>query len=433
MQALILVMWPLELLNLAFPSAPLAQLLAAGLAIFVAVAFLTGRWQIRVLVLVLAAVTAGFCAVFDSWQVIPRGIEKTLIFVAFLSTIVMLRATAEQRPEIAAARSLFTSLEQDRRRGGVLIGSHFLGAVLIVGIFAVLAPILGRDAPESERRDIALTAIRGMSFAVLWSPFFLGMAVASHYLPAVRLWQIMPMGLAFAALGLLIAYFMFSRTGGLAMLGQSLASLWPIMPPVAVAALLVVLLTAVTPLSTLYALVFGMPVLCVVTLLVMGTDRLKDSARMTVEGLGRLGPELCVMTLAVTLGAVLEDALGRTEILAWLKGLHLAPLATIAVMTGGMTLAGLAAIHPIVTGTIMMVLFTSFPTGVADLVLMESMLFGWSLGTMSSISSVSIATGSAMFGVAPETLVVKENLILIVVFGTASVFILGGINRVLAG
>ena len=88
---------------------------------------------------------------------------------------------------------------------------------------------------------------------------------------------------------------------------------------------------------------------------------------------------------------------GRFSNLAWLQELRLAPLATIAVMTGGMTLAGLAAIHPIVTGTIMMVLFNSFPTGVADLVLMESMLFGWALGTMSSLSSVSIATGSAIF------------------------------------
>ncbi len=433
MQALIVLMWPLELFNLALPSPPLSQLLAAGLAIYVGAAFIRGRWQTRVLVLVLASVIAGFCAAFDSWHAIPRGIEKTLIFVAFLSTIVLLRATAEQRHEIAAARALFTSLDRNRRRGGVLIGSHLLGSVLIVGVFAVLAPILGRDAPENERRDIALTAIRGMSFAVLWSPFFVAMAVASHYLPAVRLWQIMPMGMVFAAFGLLIAWFMFSRTGGLTALGQSLASLWPIMPPVAVAALLVVLLTAVTPLTTLYALVFGMPVLCVITLLAMGRGRLTQSARATAEGLGRLGPELCVLVLAVTLGAVLEDAMARTNILAWLQELRLAPLATIAVMTGGMTLAGLAAIHPIVTGTIMMVLFTSFPTGVADLVLMESMLFGWALGTMSSLASVSIATGSAMFGVAPETLVVKENLILIVVFGTASVFILGGINRLLVG
>ncbi len=208
LQALIVLMWPLELLNMAFPSAPLTRLLAAGLAVFVAAAFVMGRWQTRALVLALAAVTAGFCAAFDSWHVIPRGFEKTLIFVAFMSTIVMLRATAEQRREIATARSLFTSLDHSRRRGGVLIGSHFLGAVLIVGIFAVLAPILDRDATENKRRDVALTAIRGMSFAVLWSPFFVGMAVASHYLPAVRLWQIMPMGLAFAAFGLLIAYFM---------------------------------------------------------------------------------------------------------------------------------------------------------------------------------------------------------------------------------
>lgn len=432
-QFLIAALWPLQLLNLAAPLEPLAWALIAGLALYAVISFLRGRWQMRLLSIALGTVTVGICAWFDSWRMIPAGIEKTLIFVAFLCTIVLLRATADQRSEIAAARAMFTALDRNQRGGGVLIGSHVLGSVLIVGVFAVLAPILGRDAPEDERRTVALSAIRGMSLAVLWSPFFVGMAVASHYLPSVRLWQIMPLGLGFAALGLLIAYFMFNRAGGPGSLWRSLASLGPILPPVAVAALVVAVLTAVTPLTTLYALVFGMPVLCIAVLLATGPGKLGAGARGLASGIGHLGPEICLLTLAVTLGVVLEDALGRTAILAWLIGLQLAPLAIIAVMIGGMVLAGLAAIHPIVTGSIFLVLFTSFQTGVADLVLMQAMLFGWALGTMNSLASVSIATGSAMFGIAPERLVVRGNLILIVVFGAVSVFILGAINRLLVG
>ncbi len=176
-----------------------------------------------------------------------------------------------------------------------------------------------------------------------------------------------------------------------------------------------------------------MPVLCVASLLAAGRDRLIAGIRGAGAGLGHLGSEICLLTLAVTLGLVLENALAQTDLLVWLKGLHLAPRSIIAVMMGAMVLAGLAAIHPIVTGTVLLVLFTSFPTGVADLVLMESMLFGWGMGTLISLSSVTVATGSAMFAIAPERLVVKQNMMLIVVFGAASVFILDAINRLLTG
>lgn len=432
-QFLLTAMWPLELVYLANPWQPLKWVLIAGLALYVSAAFIRGRWQTRILVLILAAFTAGICAAYGNWRLIPAGIEKTLIFIAFMSTIVLLRATAEQRPEIPAARAVFTALKEGERGGGVLIGAHLMGSVLIVGVFAVLAPILGKDAPEAERRNVALAAVRGMCLSVLWSPFFVAMAVASNLLPSVRLWQIMPVGLGFAVLGLSIAYVMCDRAGGLRILWRSFTSLKPILPPVAVAALLVVLLTAVTPLSTLYALVFAMPLLCAATLLAMGGSRFTNAVRDTANGLGNLGAELCLLTVAVTLGVVLEDALGKTEILAWLEGLQLAPLSVIAVVVGGMTLAGLLVIHPIVTGTILLILFTSIPTGVADLVLMEAMLFGWGLGTMISLGSVSIITGAAMFGVPPERLVAKENMMLVVVFGTPSVFILDGINRLLVG
>ena len=432
-RTILTVLWPLVLVNMTVPSTPLTWFLVAGLAVYVIVAFVRGRWQMRLVAIGLSAAIVGICTMFGSWATIPAGVEKGLIFVAFLSTIVLLRATAEQRPEIVAARALFTSLDKDRRGGGVLIGTHLLGAVLIVGVFALLAPILGRDAPEEERKDVALSTMRGMSLAVLWSPFFVATAVASQYLPEVRLWQILPMGLCFAVLGLLIAYVMFNRAGGIANLWQSLISLRPILPPVMVAALLVVLLTALTPLTTLHALVFGMPVLCVASLLAAGRDRLIAGIRGAGAGLGHLGPEICLLTLAVTLGLVLENALAETDLLVWLKGLDLAPRSIIAVMMGAMVLAGLAAIHPIVTGTVLLVLFTSFPTGVADLVLMESMLFGWGMGTLISLSSVTVATGSAMFAIAPERLVVKENMMLIVVFGAASVFILDAINRLLTG
>jgi hypothetical protein len=433
LRPVVAAMWALEIFHLALPNPLTRATLMAGLGLIVAMVLLRARWQTRLLSATLFAAIAALCTIYDVWHAVPAGVEKAFVFIAFLSTIALLHATADQRPEIAAARTLFTALPRQRRGGGVLVGAHVLGSVLIVGVIALMAPILGRDAPEDERLNVLVATMRGLCLAVLWSPFFVGMGVASHHVPSVRLWQIMPLGLGFAALGLITAYLMFDRAGGLGGLWRSLASLAPILPPVGLAALSIVLITAVTPLSTLHALVFSMPVLCIAALAFMGRDKLAAAVKATYGGLGGMGPELCILTLAVTLGVVVQAALSQTEILAWLQGLQLGPLAVIAVMIGGMTAAGLLAIHPIVTGTVLLVLFTSIPTGVADVVLMEAMLFGWALGTLISLSSVTIATGSAIFSIPPERLITKGNIMFSVVFGTLSVFILGWLNTYLAG
>jgi hypothetical protein len=426
-------LWAFELTGFAVSFEWLRWLTAAGLVVFVAYALIAGRWQIRLVALILGLCIAALCVAFGGWDAIWHGVQRATIFVPFLCTIVLLRACAEQRPEIAAAREMFTSLDRRRRGGGILIGAHILGSVLIVGAFALLAPILGRDAAESERRQVALAAMRGMCLAVLWSPFFVAMGFTSSYLPAVELWQIMPVGLLLAAIGILVAYLIFDREAGLGSLARVLRSLAPVMPSVAVAALTVALLTGLTRLTTVEALIIGMPVLCLPVLAAMGGGALKTAMRTTREGLGNLGPELCLMTFAMTLGVVLETTLPQTGVLPWLRGLALSPPAVIGVVAGGITLAAFLTIHPIVSGTVLLVLFTSFPTGVADLVLMQCVLVGWSLGTMISVSSVSVATSSAMFRTAPEKLVTRGNIGLAVVLVTLSVVILSGLNHVLNG
>ena len=430
---LIASLWLIVLIGFALPLDVLRWLATAGLAVLVVLALIAGRWQIRLVSSILGLCIVALCVAFGGWSTVPHGVARATIFVPFLATIVLLRASAEQRPEIAAAREMFTSLDRSRRGGGILVGAHILGSVLMVGVFALLAPILGEAVPEVERRQVALAAMRGMCLAALWSPFFVAMGFTNSYLPAVELWQIMPVGLLLAATGILTAYLMFDRGGGLASLRRVLHSLAPVMPPVAVAALTVALLTGLTPLTTIESLIIGMPLLCLPVLAAMGGGRLKAALRATRDGLGYLGPELCLMTFAMTLGVVLEAALPETGLLAWLRTLALAPPAVIAVVAGGMTLAAFLTVHPIVSGTVLLVLFTSFPTGVADLVLMESVLVGWALGTMISVSSVSVATSSAMFRTAPEKMVSTGNIGLVVVLVTLSVVILSGLNHLLAG
>ena len=180
-------LWLLAVVNIFAPAPNLVWALKALLAGFVVLSLPKIAGHSRILLAVLAAITLALAAIYGEWGAILDGVARAAIFPAFLATIVLLRATADQRPEIESARQMFGALDPDRRDSGVVIGTHLIGAVLQVGVFAILAPILGRDASDDERREVFTSAIRGMSMVPFWSPFIVGMAVASQYLPAVPL------------------------------------------------------------------------------------------------------------------------------------------------------------------------------------------------------------------------------------------------------
>ena len=431
LEAYLALLWALELVHLAAPVAALTEVLSLGLAVYVAAALVGLRWQTLVLCLALATATAGLCLWFGVWTALSAGLERSLIFAAFMPTIVALRATAEERPEIASARALYGALTPAQRGAGLLFAAHVMGSVLSVGIFAVLAPIVGGDDRQAQRLRTIGVILRGMCSASMWSPFFVGMGLVSHYLPAVPLWQIVTLGLALAMCGLGLSWLMFERGGGTAGLRRSLSSLAPVVPAVAVAALVVVATTAWTPLSTLQALVVAMPPLCIVSLALAGRARLGAAVRATRGDLAKVRGEICILTLAVVLGTVLEAALAEGDLAARLAGLSLAPISILALTVGGMCVAGLLGLHPIVSASVLLVVLAKMHTGIADLVLMQAVLIGWGLGAMISISGIAIAIASALFAVPPEKAVRGENILFVVAFTTPAILVLAALNGVM--
>ncbi len=421
-------LWLITLAHILFPALPLSAPMMVLLVAFVALAVPRLAPHSVILCAVLSAAIAGLGLAYGKWDAILTGLTRSAIFPAFLATIVLLRATAEQRPEIASARALFGALDLKRRDSGVVVGGLLIGSILQVGVFAILAPILGRDAPAKERRDVFTTAVRGMSMVPFWSPFIVGMAVASQYLPLVPLWQIMSLGLCMTAVGILVSLVGFDRHGSLGALWRSLKSFTPIAIPVIVAALVVVGTTSAFGLSTLRALVISLPLFCLAGVLQVRADAVWPVARQTLDGLGRIGTETTILTFAMTLGAIFEASLPQTGLLPWLESLQLAPVATIFIVVMAMNLGGLFGLHAIVTGTFLLVIFTGIPTGVSDLILMQALLAGWGLASGISISSLSIATGSVMFRLPPTQLIPLKNIVYVFTLGAVIAAILSVLN-----
>ena len=108
-------LWALAVFDILYPVQVLAPAMAILLVGFVALALpRTGR-HTQALCGALAAATAGLAAAYGRWDAVSDGIARAAIFPAFLSTIVLLRAVADQRPEIAAARRMFAALDPARR------------------------------------------------------------------------------------------------------------------------------------------------------------------------------------------------------------------------------------------------------------------------------------------------------------------------------
>lgn len=429
---LLLALWLAALIDVLAPGLGMATAAWPALALFLGLALLRTRPATRLLCLVLAGGAGVLAAAFGVAEAIPHGLERGLLFAAFMPSLVLLRATAEQRHETAEARAVFAGLPPAQRAGGMMVGGHLLGAALNIGILAILAPVIGRGGPEAERRRVVTATLRGFILAVLWSPFSVGMGLVTSYLPAVPFWQIVLLGGALAVLGLAVSFALFDRAAGARALLQAAASLMPVVPAVIVATLAVALVGAALSLPTLAALIVTLPVLCALALATEAGARPRFAVAATLEGLGGVGGEVAVLSLALVLGTVLDAVMATGAVRLPPPG-AVPAIALLAGATATIVAAAALAVHPIVSATVVLVFLTSMPQPVHGLSLLMAVLMGWSLGSMVSISGIAIATASALFAIPPERIIRGANAIFVACFGAVAILVLAALDAVLRG
>ncbi|MEE2722592.1 MAG: hypothetical protein VYB45_12345 [Pseudomonadota bacterium] len=425
---ILFVLWANELIRLVW-SPPILQTAAGWLMIvFVMLSLPRIRRGTVYLCVPLAVLTAGLALNFDQAAGVMRGFQDAAVFMAFFGSIVLLRTLADRRPEISRARDLFTSLRTEQINGAFLVGAHVIGSILVVGVMAILAPILKHDADAVTRRRAAEVSQRGMCLAPLWSPFWIASAFATQQLPGVPAWEIMSLGLAMAAIGMVLAHIMYARDVGLSDLWRALLGFAPIVPTVALCAALITGLSAVAGLSTLKALIATIPFLAVLTLIAASIATLRAVTTETWRGSSRVSDEIVVVTAALVLGRVLQVAIGEIGIGETVAALTIPTWGVIASVIFIMTLASLVGIHQLVSMIVVLVIVVPLDTGVNDTILMEAALIGWAFASMIGLTAVSTATASAMFGVPRIQLIFGPNLAFAAVFGALSVLLLSLVN-----
>jgi len=427
-EPVLFLLWAMELLRLVWSPPELRTAAGVLMILYTALALPRIRRATILLCLPLATVAVTLAAFFHHWEGIFRGFENASVFMAFFGSIVLLRAVADQRPEIHRARLLFTGLRAEQTNGAFLIGAHLIGSVLVVGAMAILAPILKRDADDETRRRAGEVSQRGMCLAALWSPFWVAAAFTAQQIPGVPAWEIMSLGVSMAAIGLVLAHMMYARNVGLANLWQAILGFAPIVPSVAACALIIAGLSSVAGLSTLQALIGTIPFIAVLSVVVSRQPIARRVASETRRGSSRVADEIIVVTTALILGRVLEYTVHQVGLSAMIGALDLPPWAVIGCVIGAITAAALCGIHQLVSIIVVLVVFMPLDTGIADTVMMEAALVGWCFASMIGITAVSTATASAMFRVPRTQLIYGPNLRFVAAYGILSVILLSLVN-----
>jgi hypothetical protein len=115
-------------------------------------ALLRASQHIRILCIALLAIAPAAAGYSHTWVAIPRRRESALIFGAFLTAMLLIRATVEESSHATSIRERLLGMGPAQRAGWAPLSSRVLGAVLNVGTMAILSPMVPADFSTSPGR-----------------------------------------------------------------------------------------------------------------------------------------------------------------------------------------------------------------------------------------------------------------------------------------
>jgi hypothetical protein len=429
---LLLLIWIAVLVLLFWRSDWLVGTTTVTLLVYISFALFICRWETLLVSAVISGLAIWLVGLGTDVGRIFVGLERGLLFAALMPTLQMVRAVASRMPSVQRSQERLSAMPGHWGDIGILVGSQAFGAVMNTGSFAILSAVIPRDASAERRRFAALASLRGMNIGILWSPFFVGFAVISTYIPTVEAWQIMGLGLILMLMCLSIGLLMYARPLSWRAISVAVGCLAPILPRMGIAAGVVVACSLLTPLSTLASVLVVMPVLMLVQFL-RRPGLVGGVACETTGIMGAMGNDIVLVSSAMMLGAVGEVSPHVREALLLVVGPGVpAPLllaAVIFIQTG----LAVIGVHVLVTGTILVALLGGMPTALHEAVLFQGLLVGWSLGSMISLSSLSVTVAGSMYNVPPLRLAYGPNLRYALVISLFGVAVLSLLNWAVTG
>ena len=425
--ALLVALWVLQEVLIAHGPSTLPQWAPLGvLALYGLAGFVVSRASIRLVTLFALGAAAALAVEFGIERSLLNGTRAAALFIAFLSTMQMLKVSIELGPGLERVRREQEALGAREQHDAMLLRGWLMGSIFAAGTLAIVAPLIGPGRSPQTRRTLGQSALQGVGLALLWSPFFVAMAVCMRLSAGITLGAALANGLAMSALGLAISHAAF---GGRLQAGW-MKPLWRAFAASAAMALGVVLIHRHWGLSNSEAIVAAVPLIAIVMARRAVLQAPRAVARQWFVSLEAIAGEALLVGASLIFGEVMKDLLAQ-GLVRLPDGLAAWPVPLLIVWPSlAMVALSVAGFHPIIGASVLFPLQSSLAV-LHPVVAAGSVLTGWMLAILLSTFAVPVMFAASVFRVAAAELVTGAGLRFGLMFAPAAWLYLWILNQML--
>jgi hypothetical protein len=386
-----------------------------------AVYFIAGFRSLKrggMIVIAIAVALYGF-AWFYTGEASPQGLSSAGFLFIFLMVMQHMADLAARSPRIAEAAELIVSRPPGQRYLFVTFGTHVFALFLNIGAVILITTLLSsrlKGAGDASQRSLAIASSRGFASTALWSPVSLCSLIIFTHVTGVTYAEFVPYGMLGVLFFLMTGYWLERgrRSAVVYTEGLSLDDTFKLLRVVGLAMVLVVggllwvSIFDVRLIEAMFSVVFILGAIWTVLFVRAGHTNIgslvKDYARAT----SGLANETAIISGATVIGAAASSLVGQ-----WVgfQGELSPAIATwvAAVIPVTVFAAGLLAINPVVTVTVLASSLNPIWPDAAKMVLVLAMTWGWSISGGGTPFTANVAIAAQKFGQTGFTVAMKWN------------------------
>ncbi len=353
-----------------------------------------------------------------------------IIFAGLIPTMNLVKSAALQLDPIKETQQLLSSLSGQNSKAGFQITAHISGSIMNTGVFPMLAASVPKNSNLIFRKEIAEASIRGMASSVVWSPFFVAFAVGQIYIDNYNSWLSLLIGLLIGSMFTLISVFALNKNLNFILLKKSLNCLRPIFKFLIIVMGIIVSFSLYFNLTALSAVIFVMPIL-ILFFFIKNLKKLQNIFSLTINSMRTNIDDIVIISLAMMIGFIITNSPNQNFLYGYFD-FELVPNFLIFILIPlTMCILSILCIHPVISSTILLTIFSSSIFDINHALLMQAHLIGWCTGTLSSVASLTVITCSNLFTVPSLRIAFGENIFVVVLFSIFGGAVLGLLNLII--
>ena len=399
-----------------------------GLFIFLNLFFLTFQSYFIIIILIILSIFL-FSSLPSLSELFEAG-RFVLIFAGLIPTMNLVKSAALNVNSIKETQKLLSLLSSKNSSSGFQITGHLSGSIMNTGVFPMLAASMPSDSNLNYRKKVAEASIRGMASSVVWSPFFVAFAVGQVYIDNFNSWMGLAVGLFIGSLFSIVSVFLLNRSLNYNLFKASLNCLRPIFIYLFVIMSIIVVFALIFNLTALSAVILIMPILIVLYFL-RSPIELKFIFTNTISSMRKNIDDIVIISLAMMIGFLITNAENNNLSFEIFNIQNIPDFLIFIIIPLTMCFFSIICIHPVISSTILLTIFSSNIFDINHALLMQAHLIGWCTGTLSSVASLTVITCSNLFNVPSLKIAFGENLFVVILFSIFGGGILGILNIII--